>query len=185
MKFRGQTSKNVHDIRKVCLQTTLCVLACFVKFYMFFWTKLMWQVLNSYIYIFGLEMSGRNSPWTIQVSLRKDPSCEPRLPRPGPNRLRKMMAHGPVDTSSMGVMVQDLPQGDQSQKLKSLNQTTRCQDGPFLEKWSVVWNPSLRLVPAHVYCNARGEVLISAHVQIREREFNQGYFGYFKHVYKT
>ena len=35
MKFGGQTSKNVHDVRKVCLETTLCVLACFVEFYVF------------------------------------------------------------------------------------------------------------------------------------------------------
>ena len=31
--FRGQTSKNVHDDRKVCLKTTLCVFVCFIKFY--------------------------------------------------------------------------------------------------------------------------------------------------------
>ena len=36
MKFGGQTSKNVHDVRRVCLETTLCVLACFVEFYVFF-----------------------------------------------------------------------------------------------------------------------------------------------------
>ena len=31
--FVGQTTKNVHDIWQVCLGTTLCVLAYFVKFY--------------------------------------------------------------------------------------------------------------------------------------------------------
>ena len=36
MKFGGQTSKNVHDIRKVYLEMTLCVLACFAKFYVFY-----------------------------------------------------------------------------------------------------------------------------------------------------
>ena len=35
VKFGGQTSKNVHDVRKVCLEMVLCVYACFVKFYMF------------------------------------------------------------------------------------------------------------------------------------------------------
>ena len=35
VKLRGQTSKNVHDIRKVCLETTLCVYACFIEFYVF------------------------------------------------------------------------------------------------------------------------------------------------------
>ena len=33
MKFRGQTFKNVHDVRKVYLEMTLCVLMCFVEFY--------------------------------------------------------------------------------------------------------------------------------------------------------
>ena len=35
MKFGGQTCKNVHDVWKNCLETTLCVYACFVKFYVF------------------------------------------------------------------------------------------------------------------------------------------------------
>ena len=35
MKFEGQTSKNVHDVRKVCREMTLCVLVSFVKFYVF------------------------------------------------------------------------------------------------------------------------------------------------------
>ena len=35
VNFGAQTSKKVHDVLKVCLEMTLCVLACFVKFYMF------------------------------------------------------------------------------------------------------------------------------------------------------
>ena len=35
MNFGGQTSKNVHDIRKVCLETTLCFKAYFIEFYVF------------------------------------------------------------------------------------------------------------------------------------------------------
>ena len=35
MKFEGKKSKNVHNVRKVCLKMTLCVLACFIKFYVF------------------------------------------------------------------------------------------------------------------------------------------------------
>ena len=35
MKFGGQTSKNVHDVRNDCLETTLCVYVCFVNFYVF------------------------------------------------------------------------------------------------------------------------------------------------------
>lgn len=33
--YAGQRSKNVHNVRKVCLETTLCVLGCFVEFYVF------------------------------------------------------------------------------------------------------------------------------------------------------
>lgn len=35
MIFGGKTSKNVHDVRKVCLLTSLCVLVCSVEFYVF------------------------------------------------------------------------------------------------------------------------------------------------------
>ena len=33
--FGGQTFKNVHDVRKVFFEVTLCILACFVEFYVF------------------------------------------------------------------------------------------------------------------------------------------------------
>ena len=33
VEFGDQTSKNVHDIRKMCLETTLCVSTCFVEVY--------------------------------------------------------------------------------------------------------------------------------------------------------
>ena len=35
VKFWGQTSQNVYDVRKVCLETTLCVYVYFVEFYVF------------------------------------------------------------------------------------------------------------------------------------------------------
>ena len=35
LKFGGQKFKNVYDIRNACLETTLCMYACFVKFYVF------------------------------------------------------------------------------------------------------------------------------------------------------
>ena len=38
--IRGQTSKNVHDVRKVCLERTLCVLACFVELYVFIFDEI-------------------------------------------------------------------------------------------------------------------------------------------------
>ena len=34
MKFGGQSSENVHDVRKECLRKYLCVLISFIKFYM-------------------------------------------------------------------------------------------------------------------------------------------------------
>ena len=35
IKFGGQKSKNVNDVRKICLEMALCVLKCFVVFHMF------------------------------------------------------------------------------------------------------------------------------------------------------
>ena len=34
IKIVDQTSKNIHDIRKICLETTLCILACFIQCYL-------------------------------------------------------------------------------------------------------------------------------------------------------
>ena len=34
IKFGGQTPKNIHDVRKACLEATLGVNACFVEFYL-------------------------------------------------------------------------------------------------------------------------------------------------------
>ena len=41
MKFGGQTSNNVLDVKKVCLETILCVLTYFVDFAYSFLMKLM------------------------------------------------------------------------------------------------------------------------------------------------
>ena len=35
MRFGGQTSKDVHDVRNVCFEVILCVLACLIKLYVF------------------------------------------------------------------------------------------------------------------------------------------------------
>ena len=40
VKFGRQMSKNIHDVRKVCLEPTLGVYACFVKFYLFVLNKI-------------------------------------------------------------------------------------------------------------------------------------------------
>ena len=124
----------------------------------------------------------KNSPRIIQGSLRKDPFLEPRLPIPGPNRLRQMTASGPVDASLMGVMGQYLSYVSQSPKVKSLNQTKRCQNGPFVDKWSVDWQVIGGLSSTQVYCKLKGELLNSPNVQIRERAVTYGYFRCFKWV---
>ena len=38
--YEGQTSKNVHDVLKVCLRKWLCTLLCFTEFYVFFLIKI-------------------------------------------------------------------------------------------------------------------------------------------------
>ena len=47
MNLGGQMSKNVHDVRKVFFETTLCILEYFVEFYVF--------ILNE-IYMGGLKI---------------------------------------------------------------------------------------------------------------------------------
>ena len=81
VKFGGQLLKNVHNVRNVFLEMTLCVYACFVYFYVFVFIKFMWEVLNVYKNIFGLETSKKTSSRTIQGSLRKDPCLWQKLPK--------------------------------------------------------------------------------------------------------
>ena len=40
MRFGGQTSKHVHDVRKVCLEVTLCVIECFIECYLFVYDEI-------------------------------------------------------------------------------------------------------------------------------------------------
>ena len=77
-------SKKVHDIRKVYLEATMCVLECFVEFYVFFCMKCMLEVLNSHAKIFGLDMSEKPSPKTIQGPLMKDPCWWTKMPKAVP-----------------------------------------------------------------------------------------------------
>lgn len=85
MKFEGQTSKNVHDVRKVCLKTTLCFLARFVKFYGFVFMKLIWEVLNSYTNISSCKCLGKspqepsNGPWERTLPRAKGCQDQPQL----------------------------------------------------------------------------------------------------------
>ena len=75
MNLGGQMSKNVHDVRKVFFETTLCILVCFIEFSCSFFMKLMWDVLTLYTNILGFEMCGKISLWITQGSLRKEPTC--------------------------------------------------------------------------------------------------------------
>ena len=36
VKFGDQTTKKVHDVQKVCLETTLCIYVRFIEFYELF-----------------------------------------------------------------------------------------------------------------------------------------------------
>ena len=83
MKSGGQTSKNVHDVQKVCLEKNLCVLSCFVEFYEFVFDEINIGV-PKLLYNLGYKHSG-NIPRTIQESLRKDPCWWPKLPKAVPH----------------------------------------------------------------------------------------------------
>ena len=61
VNFGGQTSKNGNDVRKACLETTLCVYACFVEFYLFVLDEVyVGGPKKSCKNIFGLETSRYN-----------------------------------------------------------------------------------------------------------------------------
>ena len=73
VKFGGQTSKNVHDVRHVCLGTTLFVYVCFIEFYVF--------VLNE-IPVRGHKIVYKHiRVGNVQVKVPKD---QPRVLEEGP-----------------------------------------------------------------------------------------------------
>ena len=63
-------SNNVHDIRKDCLEMTLCVLACLTEFYVFFFNEIYVGGPKIIYNLVGLETSGWKSPSTKQGVLR-------------------------------------------------------------------------------------------------------------------
>ena len=84
MKFGGQTSKKVDDVRKIILETTLCVLACFIKLYVFVLDKIdMGGTKIVYDHIRYGNVCGK-TPRTIQGSLRKDSCWWSNLPKAVP-----------------------------------------------------------------------------------------------------
>ena len=58
---------------------TLCILKCFIEFYVFVLDEIDVEDPNFYTNVFALEMSEKTSPRTNQGSLRKDPSQEPKV----------------------------------------------------------------------------------------------------------
>lgn len=83
MMFKGRMSKNVHDFQKVCLEVTLCVLACFFELYIFIMDETDVIGSNSYKNILGSETSGQNSPRIDERVLVEDLSLgQSRCPRP-------------------------------------------------------------------------------------------------------
>ena len=70
MKFGGQTSKNVHDVQKVCLEMTLCALACFADSYEFILDEIDVRVpklLHKHIWVGNfLEKSPKDKPRVLE-----------------------------------------------------------------------------------------------------------------------
>ena len=85
VKFGGQTSKNVHDIQNVCLETTLCVFACFVEFYVF--------VLDE-IHVIGTKLIYKHV-WVVKVR-ENIPKDYPRVLEEGPKVGAKYVQDSPT-----------------------------------------------------------------------------------------
>ena len=67
MKFGGETSKNIHDVRRVCLETFLCDLVCFIKLYVFVLDEINVRGPKLVKNIFGLETSGKTPKDQLRV----------------------------------------------------------------------------------------------------------------------
>lgn len=83
MEFGGQTTKNIHNSLKVCLQTTFWALECFVKFYMFILYEIYirgGKIVYDHIQIWKLQEKLCKGPWGRTLHLSK------RLSRPAPNK---------------------------------------------------------------------------------------------------
>ena len=79
MEFRGQMSKNVHDVEKVSLATTLSVLACLIKFYVLFQDETYVggpKLVYEHIRVGNIQ---ENNPRDHPRVLRKDTSQVPKL----------------------------------------------------------------------------------------------------------
>ena len=131
MKFYSQTYKNVHDVWMVFLETTLCVIACFVEFYVFHFNEIYFCRSQNRIQTFsGWKRLGKKSPRTIQGSLRKDPRWWQKQPN----------VHPPpeaIDAQSVGqhpVGVGNLYRDINLPFWSLIPKMTAIQDGPFADK---------------------------------------------------
>ena len=111
VKFWGQTSKNIQDVWKMCLEMTLCVYTCFVMFYVF--------VLDE-IHVRGSKLI-YDHVWIGKVPTNI-PKDQPRFHEEGPKTwsqdyLRQpqtteaSMARGPIEDPSMVAVGRDLVLG--------------------------------------------------------------------------
>ena len=58
LKLHEVWRSNVHDVRKVCLETTLCVLTCFIEFYVFVLDEIgvSPKLVYEYIWVGNIQM---------------------------------------------------------------------------------------------------------------------------------
>ena len=73
LDVRMTKTKNVHDVQKDCLETTLCLLLCFIAFYMLVLDK---------IYVGGTKLVYLKI-WVVNVRL-KVPKDQPSFLEEGP-----------------------------------------------------------------------------------------------------
>ena len=85
MKFGDQTSKKVHDVRKVCLETTLYVLSCFVEFCVF---------LSDETYVGGPKIVYEHI--RVEICLENIPKDKQKVLEEGQIKVAKT-AKGPTD----------------------------------------------------------------------------------------
>ena len=163
MQFEGQTSKNVHDVRKVCLETTLCVYACFVKFYVF--------VLDE-INVRGPKII-YDHVWVGNTRLN--------IPKDHPRVLEERPKVGAQDTLPMDGNQRPVGQSmpcwwclfNCHLRVWESNPKTSLSPRPRTNRMGRRWAIVVGAVScAQLHFYVRGEVLISRHFQIRALKVN-------------
>ena len=93
VKFGGQMSKNVRDVRMVCPETTLCVYVCFVNFFVLFLYE---------IHVRGVKLI-ENHNWVGKVR-KIIPKDHLRVLEEGPKTIAKTVQAGARRWSSRRLM---------------------------------------------------------------------------------